>query len=156
MTAAETTATLPSSTFTEIKNIPREAAQEFDENLLLSPKIEIFENAPEPMETMDRTMPNIEMKTDNADVSASDLNEPSCSSSSTTVTVMKGSTVQRPALLLSDASEALAKSWAIQYEEMAPTQRILARKAIADILFEGCMGNLRINRGEQTSVGNCI
>lgn len=69
---------------------------------------------------------------------------------------MKCPTGQQSTILLSEASEALAKSWAIQYEEMAPTQRILARKAIADILFEGCMGNLRINRGEQTSVGNRI
>ncbi|XP_023034457.1 uncharacterized protein LOC6639378 [Drosophila willistoni] len=74
----------------------------------------------------------------------------------TTMTVIKGTTDSNsasingnPGTLLSEASEILAKSWAIQYEEMAPTQRILARKAIADILFEGCMGNLRINRGEQ-------
>ncbi|XP_017066286.1 uncharacterized protein LOC108104624 [Drosophila eugracilis] len=59
--------------------------------------------------------------------------------------------------ILSESSEVLARSWAIQYEEMAPTQRILARKAIADILFEGCMGNLRINRGDQRStVGNHV
>lgn len=155
MTAAETTATLPSSTSTDLNSMSRETPQEFDESLLLSPKIEIFENAPEAMET-DRTMPNIEMKTDNADTSASDFNEPSCSSS-TTLTVVKGPAAQQAATLLSEASEALAKSWAIQYEEMAPTQRILARKAIADILFEGCMGNLRINRGEQqTSVGNRV
>lgn len=125
--------------------------------MLLSPKIEIFENTSESMAT-DGTlsMPiDMDMKTDNADTSASDINEPSCSSS-TPLTVMKCPTGQQSTILLSEASEALAKSWAIQYEEMAPTQRILARKAIADILFEGCMGNLRINRGEQTSVGNRI
>ncbi|XP_067642548.1 uncharacterized protein [Eurosta solidaginis] len=43
---------------------------------------------------------------------------------------------------ISEASEILAKSWAIQYEEMSMEQRIYARKAIAEILFEGCLGNL--------------
>ncbi|XP_036336476.1 uncharacterized protein LOC118746696 [Rhagoletis pomonella] len=43
---------------------------------------------------------------------------------------------------ISEASEILAKSWAIQYEEMSHEQRIYARKAISEILFEGCLGNL--------------
>ncbi|XP_017841500.1 uncharacterized protein LOC108599217 [Drosophila busckii] len=93
---------------------------------LLSPKIEIFEN----------------------EIAA----EPASCSTDTNMTVIKES--KSPDNIISEASEALAKSWAIQYEEMRPTQRILARKAIADILFEGCMGNLRINRGERSSVAH--
>ncbi|KAH8303524.1 hypothetical protein KR018_000274 [Drosophila ironensis] len=104
---------------------------------LLSPKIEIIE---QDMGNASSGCNNLKEEVDERD------REPDC------VTVLshgKGSGN------LSEASEVLAKSWAIQYEEMAPTQRILARKAIADILFEGCMGNLRINRPEQRStIGN--
>ncbi|XP_004525710.1 uncharacterized protein LOC101450839 [Ceratitis capitata] len=48
----------------------------------------------------------------------------------------------RPTQGISESTEILAKSWAIQYEEMSQEQRIYARKAIAEILFEGCLGNL--------------
>ncbi|XP_017957880.1 uncharacterized protein LOC108652251 [Drosophila navojoa] len=127
---------------------------EFNESLLLSPKIEIFENDLDTIQA--ETMESNDVgKVDNVETSASDLNEPSCSTS-TTLTVLKGSTSQKSNISLSESSETLAKSWAIQYEEMAPTQRILARKAIADILFEGCMGNLRINRNERSTVDNYL
>lgn len=127
---------------------------EFSESLLLSPKIEIFENDLDTMQA--ETMESNDVgKVDNVETSASDLNEPSCSTS-TTLTVLKGSASQKSNISLSESSETLAKSWAIQYEEMAPTQRILARKAIADILFEGCMGNLRINRNERSTVDNYL
>lgn len=130
----------------KLTNSSDTTAAEFTESLLLSPKIEIFENELDAMDT-EGIVPNDAIKADNADTSASEFNEPA-SSTSTTLTVMKSSASQQSNVPLSDASETLAKSWAIQYEEMAPTQRILARKAIADILFEGCMGNLRVNRGE--------
>ncbi|EDW69445.1 uncharacterized protein [Drosophila virilis] len=133
----------------KLTNSSDTTAAEFTESLLLSPKIEIFENELDAMDT-EGIVPNDAVKADNADTSASEFNEPA-SSTSTTLTVMKSSGSQQSNVPLSEASETLAKSWAIQYEEMAPTQRILARKAIADILFEGCMGNLRVNRGESRS-----
>ncbi|XP_064539931.1 uncharacterized protein LOC135429540 [Drosophila montana] len=139
----------------KLTNSSDTTAAEFTESLLLSPKIEIFENELDAKDT-EGIVPNDTIKADNADTSASEFNEPA-SSTSTTLTVMKSSASQQSNVPLSDASETLAKSWAIQYEEMAPTQRILARKAIADILFEGCMGNLRVNRGEsRTTVDNYL
>lgn len=45
----------------------------------------------------------------------------------------------------SQSSDILAKSWAVQYDELTPDQKLLARKAINDILFDGCMGRLAIN-----------
>ncbi|XP_032594050.1 uncharacterized protein LOC6557032 isoform X2 [Drosophila grimshawi] len=116
-----------------------------NESFLISPKIEIFDN-----ELPEIDAERTEIKVDNADTSASEFNEPSGSNNSTTngtiVTAINGAAYQQSTPMLSESSEAIAKSWAIQYEEMAPTQRIFARKAIADILFDGCMGNLRINR----------
>ncbi|XP_030372982.1 uncharacterized protein LOC115622971 [Scaptodrosophila lebanonensis] len=138
---------------------PGTVVTKLDDKPLLSPKIEIFEPDFVAAETTmhiddmkvdsrEPTMLPDYMKEDTGETSASDYNEPTCST--TTSTIIRGNT----SLTISEGSEALAKSWAIQYEEMAPTQRILARKAIADILFEGCMGNLRINRGVHNSVGN--
>lgn len=139
----------------KLQNVcPEPSPVEYSESLLLSPKIEIFENDLDAMQTEPMASNDV-VKVDNAETSTSDLNEPACSTA-TTLTVLKGSTSQKSNISLSDASETLAKSWAIQYEEMAPTQRILARKAIADILFEGCMGNLRINRNERTTVDNYV
>lgn len=45
---------------------------------------------------------------------------------------------------LHESSEILARSWAVQYDELSQDQKMLARKAISDILFEGCMGHLAI------------
>lgn len=56
----------------------------------------------------------------------------------------------RAGLAISESTEILAKSWAIQYEEMSQEQRIYARKAIAEILFEGCLGNLGRQRNVKT------
>jgi len=127
---------------------------EFDESMLLSPKIEVFDN--ESCMEANRQGHNDDIKMDNVNnTNVSDFNEPT-GSSSMTLTAVKSLKTENSSPIISEASEALAKSWAIQYEEMAPTQRILARKAIADILFEGCMGNLRINRGERNTVGNHV
>lgn len=150
MDPLETTSTV----FLAAANNNRETLPtEFDESLLLSPKVEIFDND-QFMET-NRQVQNENIKMDNARTSGSDATEPA-GSSSLTLTTVNGLKTDNTPPILSEASEALAKSWAIQYEEMAPTQRILARKAIADILFEGCMGNLRINRGDRTTVGNHV
>ncbi|XP_034481998.1 uncharacterized protein LOC117787558 [Drosophila innubila] len=127
---------------------------EFDESMLLSPKIEIFDND-QCMETNRQVQNADDIKIDSARISGSDANEP-VGSSSLTMTTVKSLKTENTSPIISEASEALAKSWAIQYEEMTPTQRILARKAIADILFEGCMGNLRVNRGDRTTVGNHV
>ncbi|XP_073838788.1 uncharacterized protein [Musca autumnalis] len=43
---------------------------------------------------------------------------------------------------ISNTSEILAKSWALQYDELSNEQKILARKAIYDILFDACMDKL--------------
>ncbi|KAH8302399.1 hypothetical protein KR044_005924, partial [Drosophila immigrans] len=117
----------------------------FDESMLISPKIEIFDCE------VSRQEHNDDVKMDNVSTNTPDTGEPNCST-----TTAKALQTDSPSPILSEASEALAKSWAIQYEEMAPTQRILARKAIADILFEGCMGNLRVNRGDRTTVVNNV
>ncbi|XP_017059021.1 uncharacterized protein LOC108099878 [Drosophila ficusphila] len=122
-------------------------APQHDECSLLSPKVEIIEPEDEsPRSGMGHPdlleKPNI--------VHSAESIEPDCS-----MQPERENGQESGNIALSESSEVLAKSWAIQYEEMAPTQRILARKAIADILFEGCMGNLRINRGDNGStVGN--
>uniref|UniRef100_A0A1A9ZMN2 MADF domain-containing protein n=1 Tax=Glossina pallidipes TaxID=7398 RepID=A0A1A9ZMN2_GLOPL len=54
---------------------------------------------------------------------------------------------------LSKSAEILAKSWALQYDELMDEQKILARKAIADILFEGCMSNLTIGANGRVVIG---
>nr|XP_043070085.1 uncharacterized protein LOC108127775 [Drosophila bipectinata] len=112
--------------------LPDLEAQKSEDTSLLSPKID-------------------DLKEEADDMQISVSKDPDCSTHANLKTGCESS--RRPGhSSLSEASEVLARSWAIQYEEMAPTQRILARKAIADILFEGCMGNLRINRGN--TVGN--
>lgn len=58
---------------------------------------------------------------------------------------------------LSQSSEIMAKSWAIQYEELNPEQKVFARKAINDILFEACMGHLSVGpNGRVVNVNNPI
>ncbi|XP_037952028.1 uncharacterized protein LOC119682614 isoform X3 [Teleopsis dalmanni] len=42
-------------------------------------------------------------------------------------------------------NDPLAKSWAMQYNEMNSRQKTLARKIISDVLFHGCMGNLEMS-----------
>ncbi|XP_016958001.1 uncharacterized protein LOC122817734 [Drosophila biarmipes] len=126
-----------------VSHPPEDADPHSEEGPLLSPKVEIIE--PEegrPTNGMEHT----------------EVKEEACAGDSLNAREPASPPQPEPEhergtanTVLSEASEVLARSWAIQYEEMAPTQRILARKAIADILFEGCMGNLRINRGEQRS-----
>lgn len=111
-------------------------APQSEEGSLLSPKLEIIE-----LEEA-----QCEVKEENSLGNSLETKEPT-SSIQTDPENERGTAPMQ----LSESSEVLARSWAIQYEEMSPTQRILARKAIADILFEGCMGNLRVNRGEQQS-----
>ncbi|EDV40187.2 uncharacterized protein Dana_GF24078, isoform C [Drosophila ananassae] len=131
--------------------LPDLESQKSEETSLLSPKIEIIEpdggNTTNEIEHSD-----LKEEADDMEISAS--KDTDCSTHGEAKTRCENS--RRPDhSSLSEASQVLARSWAIQYEEMAPTQRILARKAIADILFEGCMGNLRINRGDQrNTVGN--
>uniref|UniRef100_A0A1A9V350 MADF domain-containing protein n=1 Tax=Glossina austeni TaxID=7395 RepID=A0A1A9V350_GLOAU len=57
---------------------------------------------------------------------------------------------------LSKSAEILAKSWALQYDEMTDEQKILARKAIADILFEGCMSNLTIGANGRVVIARSV
>jgi len=40
-------------------------------------------------------------------------------------------------------SEALAHTWRSQFDELAPRQKLLARKLISDVLYYGCMGQLQ-------------
>ncbi|XP_022222848.1 uncharacterized protein LOC111074401 isoform X2 [Drosophila obscura] len=133
--------------------LPEPGTQQSEGSSLLSPKIEIIEQDGEPMDT-DRHPRDDDVKPETCGFSTSDYKDRNVSTNAA-LTVGRRSNGSDVPPALSESSELLAKSWAVQYEEMAPTQRILARKAIADILFEGCMGNLRINRGEQrSSVGN--
>ncbi|XP_033237422.1 uncharacterized protein, partial [Drosophila pseudoobscura] len=133
--------------------LPEQGVQQSEESSLLSPKIEIIEHDGEPMDT-DRLTRDGDVKPEICGFNTSDYKDRNVSTN-VALTVGRGSNGTDAHPALSEASEVLAKSWAVQYEEMAPTQRILARKAIADILFEGCMGNLRINRGEtRSTVGN--
>ena len=55
---------------------------------------------------------------------------------------------------ISESSEILAKSWAIQLDELTHEQKILARKAINDILFEACMGHLVVGSNGRVSTNN--
>ncbi|KAL9910448.1 uncharacterized protein ACN427_005109 isoform 2-T2 [Glossina fuscipes fuscipes] len=57
---------------------------------------------------------------------------------------------------LSKSAEILAKSWALQYDELMDEQKILARKAIADILFEGCMSNLTIGANGRVVIARSV
>ncbi|XP_060654564.1 uncharacterized protein LOC132790138 [Drosophila nasuta] len=41
-----------------------------------------------------------------------------------------------------DESEALAHIWRNQYDELAPRQKLLARKLISDVLYYGCLDQL--------------
>ncbi|KAH8349819.1 hypothetical protein KR084_007759 [Drosophila pseudotakahashii] len=126
---------------------PEPCVPQHDEASLLSPKVEIIE--PEEGNPANG-IAHAEVKEEACVVGSVDTGEPACSPQPEPENERGTAST-----ILSESSEVLARSWAIQYEEMAPTQRILARKAIADILFEGCMGNLRINRGDQRStVGN--
>nr|XP_016933347.1 uncharacterized protein LOC108012466 isoform X2 [Drosophila suzukii] len=126
-----------------VNHPPEATVPQSEEGSLLSPKVEIFEaEEGPPMNGIEHT----EVKEEECAVDSLDTREPARSPQ------MEPENERGTAnTVLSEASEVLARSWAIQYEEMEPTQRILARKAIADILFEGCMGNLRINRGDLRS-----
>ncbi|KAH8241375.1 hypothetical protein KR032_011801 [Drosophila birchii] len=44
----------------------------------------------------------------------------------------------------STLEDPIALSWSVQYNEMDGHQKILARKLIGDILFQGCLGNLNV------------
>ena len=55
---------------------------------------------------------------------------------------------------ISESSEILAKSWAIQLDELTHEQKILARKAINDILFEACMGHLVVGSNGRVITNN--
>lgn len=70
-----------------------------------------------------------------------------------TMTSNKSHNINGQSGKVSESSEIIAKSWAIQYEELTPDQKVLARKAINDILFEGCMGHLTM--GVNGRVTNC-
>ncbi|KAH8296421.1 hypothetical protein KR054_005944 [Drosophila jambulina] len=134
--------------------LPEPDTPHSEEASLLSPKVEIIEadegNPTHGMELKD----DLKEEANMSDIPGS--TEPTCSTHHADASNGHGGGSTRNQSL-SESSEVLAKSWAIQYEEMDPTQRILARKAIADILFEGCMGNLRINRGDpRNTVGNYL
>ncbi|EDW19297.1 uncharacterized protein LOC6583143 [Drosophila mojavensis] len=49
---------------------------------------------------------------------------------------------QRKRLSTLSESEALAHTWLTQFEELAPRQKLLARKLISDVLYYGCMQQL--------------
>lgn len=55
---------------------------------------------------------------------------------------------------ISESSEILAKSWAIQLDELTHDQKVLARKAINDILFEACMGHLVVGLNGRVTTNN--
>ncbi|KAM7345353.1 uncharacterized protein ACRADG_011694 [Cochliomyia hominivorax] len=42
-------------------------------------------------------------------------------------------------------SDILAKSWALQYRDMANDQKLIARKLISDIIFHGCLDQLNMS-----------
>lgn len=42
----------------------------------------------------------------------------------------------------SDPDDAVAKAWGAQLKEMKTEQKVLARKLISDVLFQGCIGSL--------------
>ncbi|KAH8339162.1 hypothetical protein KR074_006202 [Drosophila pseudoananassae] len=133
------------------KSDPDLEAHKSEDTSLLSPKIEFIETDGG---NTTNEIGNSDLKEEADDMEISASKDPDCSTHAKLKTGCESSR-RLGQSRLSEASEVLARSWAIQYEEMAPTQRILARKAIADILFEGCMGNLRINRGEpRNTVGN--
>uniref|UniRef100_A0A1I8MTX3 MADF domain-containing protein n=1 Tax=Musca domestica TaxID=7370 RepID=A0A1I8MTX3_MUSDO len=52
---------------------------------------------------------------------------------------------------MSLASEIMARSWAIQYDELTNEQKLLARKAINDILFDACMNQLVLDANGRVS-----
>ncbi|XP_023160971.2 uncharacterized protein LOC111592797 [Drosophila hydei] len=49
---------------------------------------------------------------------------------------------QRKRLSTLSESEALAHTWLTQFDELAPRQKLLARKLISDVLYYGCMQQL--------------
>ncbi|XP_064545182.1 uncharacterized protein LOC135433146 [Drosophila montana] len=49
---------------------------------------------------------------------------------------------QRKRLSTLSESEALAHTWRSQFDELAPRQKLLARKLISDVLYFGCMEQL--------------
>ncbi|KAH8300030.1 hypothetical protein KR044_008740, partial [Drosophila immigrans] len=59
---------------------------------------------------------------------------------STPATVSPSPTCHRQQTLVE--SDALAHTWRSQYDEMAPRQKLLARKLISDVLYYGCMDQL--------------
>lgn len=44
-----------------------------------------------------------------------------------------------------NTDDSLSQSWASQYNQMDDQQKILSRKMISDILFQGCMGQLQFD-----------
>ncbi|XP_049312337.1 uncharacterized protein LOC125778465 [Bactrocera dorsalis] len=50
-----------------------------------------------------------------------------------------------------DPDDVVAKTWGAQLKEMEPQQKILARKLISDVLFQGCVGNLNNSHIQELS-----